>query len=169
MTQVTVPSDNDDIITSWGISVADHANHFIPLIMSADITKSGSTFSDVTDLTFACTSGKAYNIHLFLTYEAAGTSTGLSVGFNHPGGTARAYVEIHGPTSAATHTDEWLSATNTATGTSTVNSSSTIYGIEWKGRYVCTSTGTFALRYKRNGSSANVTIHQGSGGHVIES
>jgi len=156
-----------DNITDLNTRVGSGFAQYIPLSVATDITKSDSAYSTVTGLSFACVSGKSYNINLVLSYECAGTSTGLSVAFDHPGGTARAYVEIHGVASAAGHTDEHLTTSDTSTGTSGVNSSGTIYLIDWIGRYTCSANGTFSIRYARNGVSTNVTIHAGSGGLVI--
>jgi hypothetical protein len=170
MTQVTVPAAGDPIVTSWGQAVANHANHFIPLYMSADVSKTGNTYSDITGLSFAVVSGKEYLLDLNLWYDVAGTSTGLSVAYdlsNSATGTVRAIVQIFGNASATAATSEELSAEDTATGTSSTDAT-TIRLIRWTGLYRCTADGTFALRYKRNGTSTTVTIYAGSGGTVIE-
>lgn len=168
MTQVTVPVAGDPATISWAQDVANHANHVIPLYMSADVSKTGSSFSDVTGLTFACTSGKTYNIQLCGSYTVGGTNTGIGLGFNSPGGTTRIRSQIFGNGSPTGSTTEWLSSTDTATGTSTTDSTAVRHWV-MTGTYVCTSSGTFAIRYNRNGTSTTVTIFAGSGGTVVES
>jgi len=168
MSQVDVPSAGDPITIAWGQQSANHANHLIPIYMGSDVSKTGSSFSDVTGLTFAVTNGKRYNVRLSGAYTVGGTSTGLSLGFNSPGGTTRLFVRIYGNGGATTAATEVLSTTDTATGTSTTDSTSVRMWELW-GIYQCTSDGTFAIRYNRNGTSTTVTIYAGSGGLVIES
>lgn len=168
MTQVTVPVAGDPATISWAQDVANHANHVIPLYMSADVNKTSSSFSDITGLTFAVTNGKCYSIRLQLSYTVGGTSTGLSIGFSSPGGTCRLFTRIYGNGSATGVTSEVLSSSDTATGTSSTDSTA-LRLIEVFGTFVCTSDGTFALRYNRNGTSTTVTVYAGSGGIVVES
>lgn len=168
MAQVDVPSAGDPVTVAWGQAVATHANHLIPVYMGADVSKTGSSFSDVTGLTFPVTNGKKYAIKLWGTYTVGGTSTGLSLGYNSPGGTTRLFVRIYGNASATGSTSEVLSSTDTATGTTTTDSTAVRMWELW-GTYACTSSGTFAIRYNRNGTSTTVTIYAGSGGLVVES
>lgn len=168
MTQVTVPSAGDPATIAWAQSVANHANHLIPLYMSADVSKTGSSFSDVTGLTFAVTNGKSYNIQLVGSYTVGGTSTGLSLGFSSPGGTSRIHSTIFSSAYDSSAWTEWLSSTDTATGTSTTHTTA-VHQFRLYGTYACTASGTFAIRYNRNGTSTTVTIYAGSGGLVVES
>lgn len=168
MTQADVPSAGDPITVAWGQQVANHANHLIPLCMSSDVGKTGSSFTTVSGLSFEVVSGKSYNIQLSGDYTVGGTSTGLSLGFSSPGGTTRLFCRIYGNGSATGSTTEVLSATDTATGTSTTDSTSRRHW-ELNGVYACTASGTFAIRYNRNGTSTTVTIYAGSGGLVVES
>lgn len=169
---ITVPTDGDPVIASWGNDVATQLNHMIPVIMSADFPLTSVSFptvGDITGLTFTCVSGKVYNIQLCGTYTVGGTSTGLGLGYNHPGGTARLLSEIlSSSTSDSTPDTEWLIATDTATGTSTTDTTNSHF---WslRGIYQCTSDGTFAVRANRNGTSTTVTLIKGSGGLVIQS
>lgn len=167
MTQVTVPSAGDAIATAWGQSVANHANHLIPLGMTADASTSSGSFGDVTGLSFAAVSGKAYAIRLGGTYAVGGTTTGIGIGFTGPGGSTRLFVRIYGNGSPTGVTSEVVTSSDTGTGTSTTDSTATRMWEAW-GTFVCTSTGTWKLRFNRNGTSATVTIHSGSGGLVVE-
>ncbi len=167
MTQVTVPSAGDPITVAWGQAVAQHANHLIPLYMSADVSKTGNTFSTITGLSFDCVNGNEYTIRLNGTYSVGGTSTGIAIGFESPGGTTRLMSRIWGSGGATTVTNETLATSDTATGTTTTASTS-IQHWELFGTYQCTVSGTFNIRYARGGSSTTVTVYAGSGGIVIE-
>lgn len=168
MAQVTVPSAGDPITVAWGQSVANHANHLIPLYMSADVSKTSSSFSTITGLSFACTSGKTYAIRLQGTHTVGGTSTGLKLGFDSPGGTTRLFARIYGNGADTTAFTEVLSSSDTASNATTSDSTS-VRMWELFGTYVCTSTGTFSIRYARGGTSTTVTVYAGSGGLVVES
>jgi hypothetical protein len=170
VTQVTVPSAGDPIITSWGQAVANHANHMIPLYMSADATTTSTLFGTITDLTFSVTNGKEYTIPLTLFYTVGGTNTGLDIGYALSGGatgTCRFYVKYAGNASATGVTNDWVDTEDTATGPTSTDS--TAMRIIWAdGIYRCTADGTFSMRFARNGTSTTVTIYAGSGGVVVE-
>ncbi len=168
MTQVTVPAAGDAITITWGQDVSNHANHLIPIIVSSDVSKSSSSMSTVTGLTFPCVNGKVYTVNLVLTYTVGGTSTGIAFGYDHPGGTARIFSTIFGNASATGSTSEWLTAVDTATGTTSTDSTQTRQAL-YRGTYSCTADGTFSVRYARGGTSTTVTVSAGSGGIVIES
>jgi hypothetical protein len=137
------------------------------LVVPSDDSFTANTFSDLSGMTFSVVAGKSYVIQLFLVFAAAGTSTGIVIGFNHPGGTARAYAEYHGQATAATHVDEWVNGgVDSGTGIASVNASGTFYGIEYSIWYQCDTNGTFAIRRRRAGSSATVAVYAGSGGTV---
>jgi hypothetical protein len=167
MTQVTVPSAGDPITISWGQSVANHANHLIPLYVPTQASTTGTSFETVTGLTFSCVNGKEYNIQLVLLYSVGGTSTGIKFGFDHPGGIARILSVIYGNASATGSDTEWLDTIDTATGTTTTDSTNTRQAI-FRGVYQCTADGTFSVRYARRGTSTTINVLAGSGGIVIE-
>lgn len=168
MTQVTVPAAGDAITITWGQAVSNHANHLIPIIVSSDVSKTSSSMSTVTGLTFPCVNGKVYTVNLVLTYTVGGTSTGIAFGYDHPGGAARIFSTIFGNASATGSTSEWLTAVDTATGTTSTDSTQTRQAL-YRGTYSCTADGTFSVRYARGGTSTTVTVSAGSGGIVIES
>ncbi len=168
MTQVTVPSAGDPIITSWGQDVANHANHLIPVYATADATTTSTSFGTITGMSFAVVNGKEYSFgSLALYYTVGGTSTGLKVGYTAPSGTCRLYTRIYGNGSDIAATNEVLGANDTATGTTTTDSTAGRL-IEMFGVYRCTADGTFSLRFARAGTSTTVTIYKGSGGVVVE-
>lgn len=162
MTTITVPSAGAEIQASWGESVADALN-LGGKILSSDVTTSSASWADLTGLTFSCESGKVYSFELVLTYESSSTSGGPVVGFNHPGGTCRMLVDYQGETSATTTTTEAQTGTDGTGGSggvATANTGGAVYFIRAVGRYQCTSSGTFAIRMKRN-TAGTVTFHKG--------
>ena len=162
---IIVPVVGDPIDVSHGISVANELNDIGTLQvkqLAADVSKTGTSFSDITGLSFAVVSGREYAWEAYLFYEAANVNTGLSVSHNHGGGDSKQLILIYGAAAGNTSTTSYNSGTDTNTGTSTVASSGAIYMVVVTGYYFCTSTGTFAMRYQRNGTSATVTIKKGS-------
>lgn len=168
MTQVTVPAAGDPITTAWGQAVANHANHLIPLYMSGNVSGTSSSFGTITGLSADVTNGKYYTFRVSGSYSVGGTSTGIKIGYESPGGTTRLFVRIYGSGGETNATTEVLSSTDTATGTATTSTTG-VYLWEVWGTYQCTTTGTFNLRYARAGTSTTVTVYAGSGGLVIES
>lgn len=131
-------------------------------VLSSDVTKSSASFSDLTGLSFTCTSGKNYSVRGFLTYEASSTSLVPQIGVNYPGGSVRGMVTIAGDTSTVSLERDWVTTTDTSGITTTPNATGTAYAIWVDFRYQCTSSGTFALRIAR-GTTGTLTIHKGSG------
>lgn len=162
MTTITVPGAGSDADASWAESVADALN-LAGKILSSDVTTSSSSWADLTGLTFPCDSGKVYSFELVLTYESSSTSGGPVVGFNHPGGTCHMLIDYQGETSATATTTEAQNGTDGTgggSGVATANTAGASYFIRAKGRYQCTSSGTFAIRMKRN-TAGTVTFHKG--------
>lgn len=162
MTSITVPGAGSDADASWAEAVADALN-LAGIITSADVNTSSASWADLTGLTFPCDSGKNYAFELILTYESSSTSGGPVVGFNHPGGDCRMLVDYQGETSATTTTTEAQTGTDGTGGSggvATANTGGAVYFIRAVGRYQCTSSGTFAIRMKRN-TAGTVTFHKG--------
>ena len=162
MTSITVPGAGSDADASWAEAVADALN-LAGIITSADVTTSSASWADLTGLTFPCDSGKNYAFDLTLTYESSSTSGGPVVGFNHPGGTANMLIEYYGDTSATvsqTEAQNGTDGTGGGAGVASANTGGATYFIRARGRYQCTSSGTFAIRMKRN-TAGTVTFHKG--------
>ena len=162
MTSITVPGAGSDADASWAEAVADALN-LAGIITSADVNTSSATWADLTGLTFPCDSGKNYAFDLTLTYESSSTSGGPVVGFNHPGGTANMLIEYYGDTSATvsqTEAQNGTDGTGGGAGVASANTGGATYFIRARGRYQCTSSGTFAIRMKRN-TAGTVTFHKG--------
>ena len=131
-------------------------------MLTAGETKSTNTFGDVTGLTLPVVNGREYAFEAWGMHSEANTATGVSLGVNHPGGTFYTWTEIYPGGATTTVVNEFNAATDTNTGTSTCTSINVGRYWHMRGVYQCTADGTFAIRYKRNGTSANVTIDKGS-------
>jgi hypothetical protein len=164
---LTVPTAGDEILASWGTTVATQLN--LTTVLSANVTTASSSWGDLTGLSFTCVSGQAYNFEVILTYEHSDTSGGPVIGFNHPGGTCHMLINYAGETSATssdTEAQNGTDGTGGGSGVATVNGAGSTYFIRAWGRYVCTTSGTFTLRHKRN-TAGTLTIHEGSALRVV--
>lgn len=162
---VTRPNGGDGIATAWGQGVSDFVN-LGGIILSSDVTGFTGSFSDLTGLSFTCTSGKNYNIQIALLYNHDNTGGGPLVGFNHPGGSCWLFLDYNGKTSATSSDLDTATATDSGTGITAVNSGAGVYWITGRALYQCTANGTFTLRAKRN-TTGTLTIKKGSAIRVI--
>jgi len=165
---ITVPAAGAPVLTSWGADVANQLNKCIPIVSTADTVFNSATFGDITGLSFPVVAGYTYTWQLILMYSVGGITTGLSISHTAPAGTCRMLSSIYGNVSATGADTEWLGAADTATGTSTTDSTNGRM-IRLAGHFICTTSGTFQFRRKRNGTSTNVTIFSASGGIVTVS
>lgn len=170
MTNVSSPTAGTNGDASWAQDVAAALN-LGGKILAADVTTSSGSFSDLTGLSFPCTNGKVYNIEVELWYEHSSTSGGPVIGFDHPGGTGHMFIVYAGETSAVSSDTEAQNGTDGSgggAGVATVNGAGNTYSIRGWAKYVCTSTGTWTLRFKRN-TTGTLTIQKGSAIRVVES
>ena len=130
--------------------------------MSIDDTRDNVTFETVTGLTFPVAAGKNYGIIGAGTWKHSSTAGGLVLGFKHPGGNCRGLFEYTGATSTTSNTRDWSTVQDSGSGVSNANAADTVYAW-WIPvlRYQCTVSGTFELRFKRNGGGIT-TIQAGS-------
>ena len=167
MTSITVPSAGNDILASWGESVADALN-LLGIILSSNVTTSSASFADLTGLSFTADSGKNYNIEFFLTYECSSTSGGPVVGYDGPSGDCLFYVVYAGETAADSSTVTQVSAEDSGAGVATVDTADAKRVIRGWAIFQATATGTFTLRMKRN-TAGTVTFHKGGAMRVVSS
>ena len=130
-------------------------------ILSSDFTTSSSTFTNLTGLSFSCTSGVNYNIQVFLTYKHSSTSGGPVIAANHPGGGLLQFMVYSGDTSAVDSVVTQVDATDSGAGIPTVDTANAVRVIRGWVRYQCTATGTFSLRAKVN-TAGTLTVEKGS-------
>lgn len=164
---VSVPIVGERIVASWPASVAAQLNRMILLVKTSDQSSNSATLADITDLTFPVVNGTTYTGTLRLSYAVSATNQGCQIGITCPAGTVLVQVTTYGAGPDETHMRASGDVTAVATATGT-----TPLGVEVKiMRYDCTADGTFAIRFRRGGTSGStgVTIHKGSGGIILTS
>ena len=166
MTTIPNVTAGADILETWGDTVANEVNRRLGVVLAADVSKSASSWSDITGLTAAVLNGRAYGFKACIVWEASSTSGGIRIGFNGPTGNLKAMVQYTGETSATAFVNEWHTAYDTASGVATVDAASTPRIVLIEGRLVPTADGTFALRYYRN-TTGSATVQTGSWLEVI--
>ncbi len=132
--------------------------------INMDSSTDGSNNGDGA-MSFPVTADQDYSFSFIGAYASHDLATGLIIGFHHPGGNAKAMVEIC-TTGPATFDREWLTAVDTATGWTTVDAADTARFFRVEGLYQCDTDGTFTLRMQRGGDNHFLTILAGSGGTV---
>lgn len=169
---VPVPVAGDEGVYTWGSAVATQLNRMIPLDTTADQSSDSTSLADVTGLTFAVTSGRRYNGTLRLWYSASSTAQGCQVGVSCPAGDVLATITTYGQSSPSGTTGSVLASSGSATGVTTTDDNGAarrhiIVHLD----YDCTADGTFAIQFRRGGTSGStgVTIRKGSGGIVLVS
>jgi len=128
---------------------------------SGDVTRNSSSFADLDVLTFPVASGKNYTFIFVCSWEHSSTSGGPVFSFNHPGGTVRALFEYTGESSSISDTRDYVNSSDTGSGVATVDTGGASRMCIGHGRYTCTSSGTFAMRYARN-TTGTLTVHAGA-------
>lgn len=164
---IPVPVVGERVVYTWGASVADQLNRMILLVKTSDQSSNSTTLADITDLTFPVVNGTTYTGSLRLSYAVSATNQGCQIGITCPTGTVLVQVTTYGAGPDETHMRASGDVTTVATATGT-----TPLGVKVDiMRYDCTADGTFAIRFRRGGTSGStgVTIHKGSGGVIITS
>jgi hypothetical protein len=129
---------------------------------SSDQTKSNTTWSDITDLTFPVASGKSYTVIGVLrwSHSTNGAGDGPGFGYNHPGGTTSFLFEYTGNGSATGIFRDYQAVVDSGVVSQNDTAGSTrlciIHGV-----YKATASGTFAMRMKRF-SAGTLTLVAGS-------
>lgn len=140
----------DEIMAEWLSAVAAQLNRTQTAVLTSDVSKATSSWSDITGLTLPVVAGKFYRVRATVIWDQSSTG-GIRIGANFPTGNYRAINHYTGETSATSDTPEWDTTADGGSGvTSADNTAARICTIE--GRYSCDADGTFALRYYRNGS-----------------
>ena len=166
MATVTPVNDGDPANDDWPDAITTEVNRRQGVVLAADVSKSASSWSDITGLTAAVLNGRAYGFKACLVWEASSTSGGIRIGFNGPTANLKAMVRYTGETSETAFVNEWHTAYDTASGVATVDAASTPRIVLLEGRLVPTADGTFALRYYRN-TTGSATVQTGSWLEVI--
>lgn len=166
MASITPVNNGQAADDTWPDAITSEVNRTTNALLTADVSKAASSWSDITGLTAPVVNGRRYMLRAFLLWTQTSTSGGIRVGFNHPGGQCRAMVRLTGETAADAFITEFHTVVDDGTGVATADATGTPRVVMMEARYVCTSDGTFALRYYRN-TTGTATVLEGSGMTLI--
>ncbi len=162
MATITPVNDGDIANDDWPDAVTSEVNRYQTAVLTGDVSKAASSYSDITGLTAAVVNGRAYAIEGCIIWAQSSTSGGIRVSSNNPGGNVRLMASYTGETGPEAFVHNWQTTTDdAASGVSTADLADTPRLVDIRGRYICTSDGTFALRYFRV-SAGTLTIQEGS-------
>lgn len=139
----------------------------IPIMMGSVFTTSSDSFVNIPGLAFPVISGRKYLVRNTFRYSVGNAATGIAVAFLVPTGLLRVLSTIFGASSATTSTSEWLTVSDTATGTSSTDNDDSSRLIRQEGLFEPSSDGICQLRVGRNGTNSPVSIM--GGGMIVES
>ncbi len=131
--------------------------------LSSDVSKTATTWSDVTGLTFAVAANTSYEMTCNLIYRAAATTTGIGFALNGPSTPSIVAGQFTSNSSATALNGRSFIAyngTGKTTGVTTANTDT--YGLFTAYFKNGTTAGTLALRYSSEVSGSSVTVRSGS-------
>ncbi len=144
---------------------------FTTLKKTADqtINSGAGVFTDVTDLTFAVTNGVDYAFHFYVTFQSASTTTGWKCGVNCPTGTldfwAGSPIIANGAAGVATHVERHNTVRDDMTLLTATITQAVDLSVRIEGRYKCTASGTFAVRFANElVANTQIVVQKGSWG-----
>jgi hypothetical protein len=147
--------------------VRDNLSHLYERVVgyapttSSDVTRASATFADLDVLSFPVATGKNYTFMFIATWSHSNTGGGPIFSFDHPGGNARALFEYTGETSNISDLRDWVTSIDGGAGVATVDTIDVARICVGHGRYTCTSSGTFKMRYARN-TTGTLTVQAGA-------
>ena len=150
----------DELLATWFAAVANQLNRTQCAVLTSDVSKAASSWSDITGLTLPVVAGKYYRVRATIIWDQSSTSGGIRIGANFPSGNYRAMVRYTGEASDTAFVNEWDTVADGGTGVATADSTSARI-VLLEGRYNCDADGTFALRYYRN-TTGTAKIQTGS-------
>lgn len=157
---IEVLEEGDELLATWFAAVANQLNRYQEAVLTSDVSKAASSWSDITGLTLPVVAGKYYRVRATIIWDQSSTSGGIRIGASFPSGNYRAMVRYTGETSDTAFTNEWDTVADGGTGVATADSTSARLCLV-EGRYNCDADGTFALRYYRN-TTGTAKIQTGS-------
>lgn len=145
--------------TTWNLfAVGPSAEPWNYIRLTTDFVNSTNVYSDVTGLSFACQSGKLYEVQIFGAYKTAAGTTGI--GFQLGGPAASSFIgkiEIFTSATATGGANQFSDTTPTTvtTGVTTANTNTPV-----DGRFLVSTTasGTVQLRFRSEINSSAATI-----------
>lgn len=133
------------------------------IVLASDVTDSAGngTYTDLTGLSFAVTSGTTYNFRAYIIYDSAATTTGLGLAANGPA-TSRLGYRIRTGLTASTELIQYLAAYDAAGAVATDAPFTTANEASIEGTLTPSANGTFTLRFCTEVNTSLVTIKAGS-------
>ena len=166
MASITPVNNGDPANDTWPDAITTEVNRTTSVILTGDVSKATSSWSNITGLTAPVVNGRRYLVRAIVGWSQSSTSGGIRIGVDHPGGQFRALVRFTGETAADALINEWHTTTDDGSGVATADTANVPRLVTIEGWYVCTSSGTFALRYYRN-TTGTATVQEGSGFTLI--
>lgn len=137
---------------------------------TADQTKNNTTLADMTDMSFAVTSGRYYHFQFFVLFRSAGTTTGIRLSLSIPtvttfGATARIPIAADG---AGGEFQGWITASDDPVIGTGVQAANTDYVAVIEGTILPSANGTLQVRFANETGAVVVTARQGSTGILFD-
>ncbi len=150
----------DEIMATWLSAVAAQLNRTQCAVLTSDVSKTSTSWSDITGLTLPVLAGKFYRVRATIIWDQSSTSGGIRIGANFPSGNYLAMTRFTGETSDTAFVNERHTVADDGTGVATADGTSARQCFI-EGRYACDADGTFALRYRAN-TTGTAKIQVGS-------
>lgn len=168
---LSIPAVGDRIVQSHAANVIGRLNRQIQLAKTADqASNDGTNWTDVTDLTFPVVNGRQYGGTIRGSYAVTATNQGLQLRITCPAGSVLVHVTTYGQGGSPNgSTISRLAASGDATSISATDAVGTrAFTVEIMS-YQCTADGTFAVGFRRGGTSGSTgaTIHKGANGLIL--
>lgn len=151
---------------------------FVRKPLSANVSSTTTGRANVTDWSFAVTSGKLYRVEIVALYQSAATTTGGSIGVVLPTGAGSIFGFVEGDvanTTVATTLRQSIYAINatnttagsfmTTTGTRVINSPHSIHAVL---NFNCTTSGMFQVQWATEVAASAARLNSGSVMYVTE-
>lgn len=157
---IDVLEAGDELLATWFAAVANQLNRTQCAVLTSDVSKAASSWSDITGLTLPVVAGKYYRVRATIIWDQSSTSGGIRIGANFPSGNYLAMTRFTGETSDTAFVNERHTVADDGTGVATADGTSARQCFI-EGRYACNADGTFALRYRAN-TTGTAKIQVGS-------
>lgn len=133
-------------------------------LKTADETGLGSTFTDITSLSFSVANGKTYAFHFFIVADSDATTTGIDVAVNGPTTTFLYYTQKYWTGGGARPVAATLSYDNNTASTGSNGPVARIFEVH--GIIKPSADGTLAARIKREAVGSGPNVRAGSHGFL---
>lgn len=166
LTDVVISSPSDDQYlrhngTNWvNETVSGGSGYRTLLTVASDVTITGTSFADVTGLTFSVTSGTNYRFQAVIPYDASATTVGASAAVNGPASPTilSYYIFLNAASGSPVHFQNNIydDASRLQTASRATNNLCLIQGMIRP-----SASGTFAIRFATE-ATGTITVKAGS-------